>query len=148
MPDNGNGKGKGKGKDKESRMDGLDSDNPCVSSSHSHLPSSCLCLFPPLLFLLPPPSFPLSTSPFPPSPSLVTFNQKHPRACALQSCMQRTWDQDKCSAELRALYLCCSRLYQTKGTTGPKGERTEVDACPLPEVLRGKLRGLGEEANF
>lgn len=131
MPD------KGKGKDKESQMDGLDSDNPCVSKRAAPTPSY---LTHPLACL---PSLP-TDSPTPSLPAryrLASISQ-HPRACALQSCMQRTWDQEKCSAELRALYVCCSKLYQQKGTS------TEVDACPLPEVLRGKLRGLGEEARF
>ncbi|PWN38772.1 hypothetical protein IE81DRAFT_295827, partial [Ceraceosorus guamensis] len=73
------------------------------------------------------------------SDALDSDNACHPRACALQSCMQKHLDQDKCSEQVKDLYRCCGKFYARHGPSA------EVDACPLLHVVQRKLKGFGEE---
>ncbi|PWO00249.1 hypothetical protein FA09DRAFT_281771, partial [Tilletiopsis washingtonensis] len=66
-------------------------------------------------------------------------NACHAHACALQSCMQKTLNQDKCQHLVTELYRCCARFYVAKGP------RAEADGCPLLPVVRRKLKAVGEE---
>ncbi|KAI0087068.1 hypothetical protein BDY19DRAFT_893523 [Irpex rosettiformis] len=56
-------------------------------------------------------------------------------ACNLQTCLNKnTYAPDKCSKQMRDLYVCCARMYDE---TNDKGEST---ACPLPSVTRKWLK--------
>ncbi|CAO1635733.1 unnamed protein product [Parajaminaea phylloscopi] len=80
-----------------------------------------------------------------PKDNLDGPNPCHAHACALQTCMQKTWDQDKCKDHLDGLYRCCNLFYQKYL---PHDKDATVDACPLPDVTRGKLQAMGEKVLF
>ncbi|PWN89867.1 DUF1903-domain-containing protein [Acaromyces ingoldii] len=73
-----------------------------------------------------------------PSDNLDGDSPCHPHACAIQSCMQKTWDQDKCQALIDDLHRCCARFYIKK-----PGAATE--SCPLESVVRKRLKGMNED---
>ncbi|KAJ7742284.1 hypothetical protein B0H16DRAFT_1563718 [Mycena metata] len=51
-------------------------------------------------------------------------------ACALQTCLNKnTYKQEKCDERLRALYMCCQKMY----AENPNGSST---ACPIESVVR------------
>ncbi|CAO1621919.1 unnamed protein product [Jaminaea pallidilutea] len=77
-----------------------------------------------------------------PSDNLDGDNPCHAHACALQSCMTKTLDQDKCQSHIDALYKCCNRFYEKYGT------QAETDGCPVPKMTKKKLEGMGEKVLF
>ncbi|KAF2273570.1 DUF1903-domain-containing protein [Westerdykella ornata] len=55
----------------------------------------------------------------------------HPRACAIQNCLQRTgYQEEKCRKEVDALYECCNAFYQERG------ENATTVSCPKASLLR------------
>ncbi|CAO1613453.1 unnamed protein product [Sympodiomycopsis kandeliae] len=73
---------------------------------------------------------------------LDSDNPCHPHACALQSCMQKTWNQEKCQEYITDLYRCCNKFYEKYGL------EARADGCPLPDPTRKKLQSLGEQPKF
>ncbi|PHH74629.1 hypothetical protein CDD80_2960 [Ophiocordyceps camponoti-rufipedis] len=58
----------------------------------------------------------------------------HPRACAIQDCLNRNnYNEAKCREVVRALYDCCQRFYDRYG------EQAQTPSCPQPDLLRLKL---------
>lgn len=56
-------------------------------------------------------------------------------ACNLQTCLNKnTYSPEKCSKQMRELYTCCAKMYDT---TNDQGEST---ACPMPSVTRRWLK--------
>ena len=52
-------------------------------------------------------------------------------ACSLQACLNKnTYAPEKCDRQLRNLYECCQKMYDS---TDGKGEST---ACPMPNVVK------------
>ncbi|KAJ6579951.1 DUF1903-domain-containing protein [Mycena vulgaris] len=52
-------------------------------------------------------------------------------ACALQTCLNKnTYKPEKCDERLRALYMCCQKMYDTGG------EASESTACPMASVVK------------
>ncbi|KAJ7467501.1 hypothetical protein FB451DRAFT_1258712 [Mycena latifolia] len=52
-------------------------------------------------------------------------------ACALQTCLNKnTYKPEKCDERLRALYMCCQKMYDTGG------ESSESTACPMASVVK------------
>ncbi|KAI5810122.1 hypothetical protein DFH27DRAFT_538226 [Peziza echinospora] len=57
-----------------------------------------------------------------------------PRACAIQSCLQKNqYDEQKCTKLVDALYECCAALYAING------DDTKSVCCPKPSLLRIKM---------
>ncbi|KAI0684843.1 DUF1903-domain-containing protein [Cytidiella melzeri] len=57
------------------------------------------------------------------------------QACSLQTCLNmNTYAPEKCSKQMRELYVCCAHMYEQ---TSDKGEST---ACPMPSVTRRWLK--------
>ncbi|QLQ81358.1 hypothetical protein HG537_0F01190 [Torulaspora globosa] len=56
-------------------------------------------------------------------------------ACAIQNCLLRNdYDESKCRTVVQELYRCCQRFYEQQGTAA------RSRCCPLPHVLRDKMR--------
>jgi hypothetical protein len=61
-------------------------------------------------------------------------------ACALQTCLNKnTYTPEKCDAPVRALYLCCARMYAAQG------DGAESTACPMASVTRRWLKDHREK---
>ncbi|KAF2671960.1 DUF1903-domain-containing protein [Microthyrium microscopicum] len=59
----------------------------------------------------------------------------HPRACAIQSCLQRSgYREDKCQKLIDALYECCDEFYKRHGDDG------KSVSCPKASLLRLKMQ--------
>ncbi|KAL1586910.1 hypothetical protein WHR41_04213 [Cladosporium halotolerans] len=59
----------------------------------------------------------------------------HPRACAIQDCIQKNnFNEAKCQKQIDALYECCNLFYQRKG------DEASVVSCPKASLLRLKMR--------
>ncbi|KAF2405090.1 DUF1903-domain-containing protein [Trichodelitschia bisporula] len=59
----------------------------------------------------------------------------HPRACAIQDCLKKmNYQEEKCRAEVDALYECCNAFYERSGD----GARTV--SCPKASLLRLKMK--------
>nr|OQO23597.1 hypothetical protein B0A51_08099 [Rachicladosporium sp. CCFEE 5018] len=59
----------------------------------------------------------------------------HPRACAIQACIQRNgYDESKCQKQVDALYECCNLFYQRNG------DEASTVSCPKANLLRLKMR--------
>ncbi|PSN61860.1 DUF1903-domain-containing protein, partial [Corynespora cassiicola Philippines] len=55
----------------------------------------------------------------------------HPRACAIQNCLQRSGYQEaKCRKEIDALYDCCNAFYQKNS------DDASTVSCPKAALLR------------
>ncbi|KAJ7214983.1 hypothetical protein GGX14DRAFT_443527 [Mycena pura] len=55
-------------------------------------------------------------------------------ACALQECLSKnTYKPEKCDERLRALYLCCQKMYDAASDS-------ESTACPMPNVVKRWLK--------
>ncbi|KAF7350630.1 Cx9C motif-containing protein 4, mitochondrial [Mycena sanguinolenta] len=53
-------------------------------------------------------------------------------ACALQTCLDKnTYSPEKCDDRLRALYMCCQKMYDAAPDSDP-----ESTACPIPSVVK------------
>ncbi|PLB37472.1 uncharacterized protein BDW47DRAFT_107106 [Aspergillus candidus] len=59
----------------------------------------------------------------------------HPRACAIQACLTKnSFNEDKCQAQIDALYECCNAFYQERGDHG------QTPSCPKASLLRLKMK--------
>ncbi|KAK3394841.1 DUF1903-domain-containing protein [Podospora didyma] len=59
----------------------------------------------------------------------------HPRACAIQDCLNKNgFDERKCAQFVDSLYECCQAFYEKHGDSA-----TTV-SCPKAELLRLKIR--------
>lgn len=55
----------------------------------------------------------------------------HPRACAIQDCLQRSnYNEEKCRKEVDALYECCNAFYKENG------DEASTVSCPKASLLR------------
>ncbi|SPO28109.1 related to Cx9C motif-containing protein 4, mitochondrial [Ustilago trichophora] len=67
-------------------------------------------------------------------------NPCYPRACAIQSCLQRSgFDQSRCEHLIDDLYRCCAKFYQQRG------KDAEADSCPIPSVVERRIRKMEQE---
>ncbi|KAJ5154902.1 uncharacterized protein N7500_010341 [Penicillium coprophilum] len=65
----------------------------------------------------------------------------HPRACAIQDCLQKnSFDESKCQAQIDALYECCNAFYQERG------DQASTVSCPKANLLRLKMRQRAQAA--
>ncbi|KEQ64669.1 DUF1903-domain-containing protein [Aureobasidium melanogenum CBS 110374] len=59
----------------------------------------------------------------------------HPRACAIQDCIQKNgYDESKCQKQIDALYECCNAFYEKNG------DSASTVSCPKAGLLRLKMR--------
>ncbi|KAF1356848.1 hypothetical protein BDV97DRAFT_374475 [Delphinella strobiligena] len=59
----------------------------------------------------------------------------HPRACAIQDCIQKNnFDEGKCQKQIDALYECCNSFYQQNG------DDAKTVSCPKAGLLRLKMK--------
>ncbi|KAJ5166829.1 uncharacterized protein N7482_005610 [Penicillium canariense] len=59
----------------------------------------------------------------------------HPRACAIQDCLiKNSYQEEKCKAQIDALYECCNAFYQQQG------DQASTVSCPKANLLRLKMR--------
>ncbi|KAJ5553197.1 hypothetical protein N7494_002575 [Penicillium frequentans] len=66
----------------------------------------------------------------------------HPRACAIQNCLNKnSWQEEKCQAQIDALYECCNAFYQERG------DQASVVSCPKANLLRLKMRQRAQAAD-
>ncbi|KAF5845252.1 hypothetical protein GGP41_001289 [Bipolaris sorokiniana] len=55
----------------------------------------------------------------------------HPRACAIQNCIQRNnYNEEKCRKEVDALYECCNAFYEKQGVNA------STVSCPKYSLLK------------
>ncbi|KAI4741933.1 hypothetical protein E4T50_07655 [Aureobasidium sp. EXF-12298] len=55
----------------------------------------------------------------------------HPRACAIQDCIQKNgYDESKCQKQIDALYECCNGFYEKNG------DSASTVSCPKAGLLR------------
>ncbi|KAJ7167901.1 hypothetical protein C8R46DRAFT_898828, partial [Mycena filopes] len=55
-------------------------------------------------------------------------------ACALQTCLNKnTYQPVKCDEQLRALYMCCQKMYAEDG-------KARSTACPMESVVKRWIR--------
>ncbi|GAC74169.1 hypothetical protein PANT_10d00047 [Moesziomyces antarcticus T-34] len=67
-------------------------------------------------------------------------NPCYPRACAIQSCLQKSgFDQARCEHLIDDLYRCCAKFYRQRGTDA------EADSCPIPSVVDRRIRRMEQE---
>ncbi|KAI1175416.1 hypothetical protein F4777DRAFT_550698 [Nemania sp. FL0916] len=58
----------------------------------------------------------------------------HPRACAIQNCLEKNnFNQTKCEHLVDALYECCAAFYKQNGETATTA------SCPKFRLLQLKL---------
>ncbi|OBT39457.1 hypothetical protein VE00_10147 [Pseudogymnoascus sp. WSF 3629] len=75
-----------------------------------------------------------------PKDDITTDPPCHPRACAIQNCIQKNnYDESKCKAEIDALYECCNAFYEKYG------DAAKTVSCPKANLLRLKMRQLAQE---
>ncbi|RDB20775.1 Cx9C motif-containing protein 4, mitochondrial [Hypsizygus marmoreus] len=61
-------------------------------------------------------------------------------ACELQACLNKnTYAPEKCDDQLRKLYECCQRMYDSKTGDAANGGN-ESTACPMPSVVKRWLK--------
>ncbi|KAF2435080.1 DUF1903-domain-containing protein [Tothia fuscella] len=59
----------------------------------------------------------------------------HPRACAIQDCLQKSnYKEERCQKEVDALYECCNAFYQKNG------DDASTVSCPKASLLRLKMK--------
>ncbi|KAF2800066.1 DUF1903-domain-containing protein [Melanomma pulvis-pyrius CBS 109.77] len=59
----------------------------------------------------------------------------HSRACAIQSCLQKSnYQEEKCRKEVDALYECCNAFYKERG------DEASTASCPKVSLLRLKMK--------
>lgn len=73
------------------------------------------------------------------SDALDSDSPCNPHACAIQTCMQKTLNQEKCSHLIDDLYRCCAKFYNQKGA------KADTESCPILPVVRRKLKAIGEQ---
>ena len=73
------------------------------------------------------------------SDALDSESPCNPHACAIQTCMQKNLNQEKCSHLIDDLYRCCARFYNQKGA------KADTESCPILPVVRRKLKAIGEQ---
>ncbi|KAL8888741.1 MAG: hypothetical protein Q9215_003878 [Flavoplaca cf. flavocitrina] len=67
--------------------------------------------------------------------ALKTDPPCHPLACAIQDCLSNnSYNQDKCTSQVNALYECCNIFYQRHG------DDAKTVSCPKPSLLKLKLK--------
>lgn len=67
-------------------------------------------------------------------------NPCYPRACAIQSCLQKSgFDQSKCENLVDDLYRCCAQFYRQRGP------EAEADSCPIPSVVDRRMKKMEQE---
>ncbi|EPS25735.1 hypothetical protein PDE_00671 [Penicillium oxalicum 114-2] len=65
----------------------------------------------------------------------------HPRACAIQDCLTKnSYNEDKCQAQIDALYECCNAFYQQQG------DQASTVSCPKAGLLRLKMKQRAQAA--
>ncbi|KXL42080.1 hypothetical protein M433DRAFT_94346 [Acidomyces richmondensis BFW] len=63
----------------------------------------------------------------------------HPRACAIQDCIQKNnYNEEKCQKQIDALYECCNLFYKRMG------DNASTVSCPKPNLLRLKMKQRAE----
>ncbi|KAI5862675.1 DUF1903-domain-containing protein [Durotheca rogersii] len=66
----------------------------------------------------------------------------HPRACAIQDCLERNgYNEAKCSLLIDALYECCDAFYRKHGDDATSA------SCPKASLLRLKVKQRLAERN-
>lgn len=64
-------------------------------------------------------------------------NPCYPRACAIQSCLDRNgFNQAKCEHLIDDLYRCCHSFYQQRGRDA------QADSCPIPSVVDRRINRM------
>ncbi|OQV04298.1 hypothetical protein CLAIMM_09204 [Cladophialophora immunda] len=64
----------------------------------------------------------------------------HPRACAIQDCLQKNnYKEEKCQSAIDALYECCNAFYKDQG------DDASTTSCPKPKLLRLKMEQRGQK---
>lgn len=64
----------------------------------------------------------------------------HPRACAIQACLTKnSYKEEKCQAEVDALYECCNAFYKERG------EDASSASCPKASLLKIKMRQRAQQ---
>ncbi|KAF2494168.1 DUF1903-domain-containing protein [Lophium mytilinum] len=59
----------------------------------------------------------------------------HPKACAIQDCLQKSnYNEDKCRSQVDALYECCNEFYKENG------DSASTVSCPKASLLRLKMK--------
>ncbi|RDI81261.1 hypothetical protein Vi05172_g8743 [Venturia inaequalis] len=59
----------------------------------------------------------------------------HPRACAIQNCIQKNnYNEARCQKQIDALYECCDAFYKQQG------DDASVVSCPKVSLLRLKMK--------
>ena len=74
------------------------------------------------------------------SDALDSDSPCQPHACAIQTCMQKTYNQEKCNHLIEDLYRCCAKFYNQKND-----QKAKTESCPILPVVRRKLKAMGEE---
>ncbi|KAJ5358948.1 uncharacterized protein N7496_011361 [Penicillium cataractarum] len=65
----------------------------------------------------------------------------HPRACAIQDCLTKnSYKEEKCQAQIDALYECCNAFYQQQG------DQASTVSCPKAHLLRLKMKQRAQAA--
>ncbi|TIA53527.1 hypothetical protein D6C83_04356, partial [Aureobasidium pullulans] len=67
----------------------------------------------------------------------------HPRACAIQDCIQKNgYDESKCQKQIDALYECCNAFYEKNGDSASTKIRNSLhrEILCLLTLLRSFLR--------
>lgn len=82
-----------------------------------------------------------------PSDALDSASPCNPHACAIQSCMQKHWNQEKCEHLIDDLYRCCARFYNMKQQRKGKSEgaKAKTESCPIRPVVARRLKKMGQE---
>lgn len=69
---------------------------------------------------------------------MTSENRCQTEACAIQSCLlKHDYDETRCRKAVEQLYKCCDAMYAEHGTAA------RSRCCPLPQLLRDKMRQLG-----
>lgn len=58
---------------------------------------------------------------------------------ALECLNKNSYNEEKCQAQVDALYECCRAFYESNG------DRSRTASCPKPDLLRVKLEQRGEK---
>lgn len=67
-------------------------------------------------------------------------NPCFPKACAIQSCLQKSgFNQAKCEPLIDDLYKCCALFYKTRG------REAEAESCPIPSVVDRRIQRMEQE---
>jgi len=64
----------------------------------------------------------------------------HPRACAIQDCLQKSnYNEAKCQEQVKALYECCNAFYEKYG------DHASTVSCPKASLLRSDADSIAAD---